>query len=349
MVALQQVLCLEAVVRTRSFREAALALNMSQNAVSGSIARLERELHLTLLDHEPSGTVLTVEGERMLPQLREFLETAERIRRASELIQQRQPQSLDIVGEVRRIALIIDDAMTALRARFDDVSLRFEAGEGDRICADLRSGRAELGVFAREEGTIGLADDITSIPFFDLGSVGVCLPVGHPSLDAPGPIDPRRLDGIPLVITNEDTSIDLAELLFPQHTRGSLTMVDDVSVGLQLVRHGLGAMLISGVTSCMTDPKLPWRALTGAPGFAICLAHLRDHQLSATAGAFVDHIVDWGQSHADSFVFDASAGTWSISAGVAAWFARGGVDHQALNAPVDVRIAERRKLEASAT
>ena len=66
MVALVQVKCLEAVIGTKSFRRAAQSLRISQPAVSGHIARLERELRLTLVERRAGGSVLTPAGHRIV-------------------------------------------------------------------------------------------------------------------------------------------------------------------------------------------------------------------------------------------------------------------------------------------
>ncbi|MCU1389974.1 MAG: LysR family transcriptional regulator [Ilumatobacteraceae bacterium] len=325
MVALQQVLCLEEVVRTRSFRAAAHALHMSQPAVSGHIARLERELNLTLLERAPSGSILTPAGERMLIHLRAFVDTAEHIRRASEQIQDSRQQSLTIIGETRRIHPMIPEAIAEITKTFENLTVRIISADEDAICTDVRAGRAEIAVFALEHGTLGPAHDIEPIPFFELGRSGAAFPSDHPALrTSPGPIPIDDLIGDPLITMSEHKSIELAERLFPAHSSASHSLVDDVAVGLQLVRGGMGIMLIDGVTSWLTNPAVPWRALADAPVYTACLGRLRGAESSPAALAFIDYVVNWGRHGETAFGYDPVTGTIEPSDVVRQWLAESG-------------------------
>ncbi|MCU1396211.1 MAG: LysR family transcriptional regulator [Ilumatobacteraceae bacterium] len=320
MVALQQVLCLEEVVRTKSFRAAAAALNMSQPAVSGHIARLERELNLTLLDRTKSGSVLTPEGAQILPHLRAFVDTAEQIRRATEQIQHPAQQHLRVVGETRPIRMMIPDAITELSKTFEHVSVRIESTTEDVICSDLRSHHAELGVFAWEEGTSGLANEVEAITIFPIGPYGVSLPAGHHALEHPGPIAPIDLAGDHIIVMSEHKASDLVERLFTPEIRENVSTVDDVTVGLAMVERGFGVMLGSGVVSYITNQRLPWRAFVGAPSFTVCLGKLRGVPLSPVAQAFADYLQSWGRHCEETFRYNAETGCVEPADVVVKWF-----------------------------
>jgi DNA-binding transcriptional LysR family regulator len=86
-----QLVALEAIVITGTFRGAAVRLNKSQSAVSHAIRVLEAELQVTLFSRDAYRPALTPEGEifyreasRVLRQMRELGTTAARLRAREE-------------------------------------------------------------------------------------------------------------------------------------------------------------------------------------------------------------------------------------------------------------------------
>jgi DNA-binding transcriptional LysR family regulator len=74
---LAQVRAFVAVVEHRHFGRAAESLNLTQQALSKRVARLEQRLG-RLLDRRRGGITLTAAGERFLPGARRMLEVADR-------------------------------------------------------------------------------------------------------------------------------------------------------------------------------------------------------------------------------------------------------------------------------
>src|ERR1700761_6839395 len=67
-----------AVAEAGQFSEAAVALGVSQQAVSKRVAALEKDLGVALFVRTPRGADLTVDGQAFLPHARDLLRTAER-------------------------------------------------------------------------------------------------------------------------------------------------------------------------------------------------------------------------------------------------------------------------------
>ncbi len=74
------------VVELKSITKAAAALNLTQSAVSYSIANLEAEIGFPLLIRSRSGITLTSNGERMLKHTRTILQSEEKMRQEVALI-----------------------------------------------------------------------------------------------------------------------------------------------------------------------------------------------------------------------------------------------------------------------
>ncbi len=86
-----QLIALEAIISTGTFRGAAERLNKSQSAISHAIRQLEEELNIVLLSREayrpsltPAGEVFFREASRVLRQMQDLRSTAARLRAREE-------------------------------------------------------------------------------------------------------------------------------------------------------------------------------------------------------------------------------------------------------------------------
>jgi LysR family transcriptional regulator, flagellar master operon regulator len=130
---------------TKSFNRTADRLGVTQSAVSGRVAALERSVGVRLFSRSRSGTELTTEGLRFEPHAR-----ALRHRWAEALHSTR----LSGAGAAAvRIGIqhdLIDDRFPPLIRRFretlGDTALFFEADYSAQMCSDLITGASDLGV-----------------------------------------------------------------------------------------------------------------------------------------------------------------------------------------------------------
>jgi len=77
---IEQLHYLTAVEDHGTLRRAGERLPLSQPALVEALTKLERELGTQLLDRDRSGTRISDEGRRLLPQAREVLAAVERLR-----------------------------------------------------------------------------------------------------------------------------------------------------------------------------------------------------------------------------------------------------------------------------
>lgn len=80
---LEQLEYIAAVVQHGSLRRASEALHLSQPALSEAVAKLERELGVTLLERRRSGARISPEGRELLGNMTDVLEAADRLRTAA--------------------------------------------------------------------------------------------------------------------------------------------------------------------------------------------------------------------------------------------------------------------------
>jgi LysR family hydrogen peroxide-inducible transcriptional activator len=74
---LKQIRYFNAVAESKSFRQAAYRLNVTQPTLSTQVASLEESLGVQLFERNRSGTNLTIEGRELLPSARRILEEAQ--------------------------------------------------------------------------------------------------------------------------------------------------------------------------------------------------------------------------------------------------------------------------------
>ena len=328
MVALQQVQCLEEVIRTKSFRAAAQALNMSQPTVSSHIARLERELQLPLLQRTRSGSVLTEEGEKILPHLRTFAEHSRHITLAGERIHARPEHGLTLVGETTRLRGMLPIVIRELSKTYEHLTIRVEAMDDDvQVDEALRAGRADIGVFTLGHDVRVHDDQLEITRVYDLGPMGVCLPDDHAALlSPPEPLPLSALHADRLIVLDESRAMEMAAAAFPMAARANrVSLVDEIGVGVQLVRRGAGVMIVNALHAYIADPEVAWRAIAGAPSYSMCLAQLRGRALSPVALDFMRYAALIAESGSKEFRYSPATGCYEAGSGMGGWLDTRGV------------------------
>ena len=124
-----------AVADAGQFREAALGLDVTQQAVSKRVATLEKELGARLFTRTARGAQLTVDGQVFLPHARELLQAEERA--AASVRPGRRALRVDVIGRRLAPADLIRDFHRAHPDSALDVVTLFDA---DAAIAAVRSG-----------------------------------------------------------------------------------------------------------------------------------------------------------------------------------------------------------------
>ena len=163
------------VAEERHFGRAAQRLHIVQPAVSQQIARLERELGVTLLDRSPRHVRLTAAGERVLDAAREAIAAADRVRMAAGA-----SAGAVRVGTAPGLTARLERGLARLRACSPDVEAELtELPVADRLDA-VRTGRLDL---ALVRGPVA-ASDLTVLPAWTEGLYAV-VSTRHPAAVRP--------------------------------------------------------------------------------------------------------------------------------------------------------------------
>lgn len=135
-----------AVAAAGSFTRAALALHLSQPAVSRRLDLLERELGAPVFDRIPTGARLTEAGEAFLPHAHRALAAVRDGAAAVDALQTGDSGTitLAIVGTLASTGLT--DRLVAFRAGHPDVRIELRTARSDEVSALVRRGEVSLGL-----------------------------------------------------------------------------------------------------------------------------------------------------------------------------------------------------------
>lgn len=134
------------VIERGSFSLAALELDLSQSAVSRSIATLEEELGISLVTRGHFGAAITPIGERLRPYVVQMVALRQQI--DQEIRQERSLQSGSIrIASFRSAAThLLPPLIARFRQRFPGVEVSLVEAEPAGVEVLLREGRADLGL-----------------------------------------------------------------------------------------------------------------------------------------------------------------------------------------------------------
>ncbi|WP_207481456.1 pca operon transcription factor PcaQ [Arenibaculum pallidiluteum] len=195
--------CFLEVARRRSVGKAAVALALSQPAVSKTLKELEEILGVSLMDRSRSGVFLSAFGEVFLRHagasmaaLRQGLDSIAQARDGAQ-----RPIRVGVLPTVA--SRLAPDAVLRFKREAPETVVGLVSGPNRYLMDRLRQGDLDLVV-----GRLGQPDDMRDVAFVHLYSERVALLVrpGHPLL-GPGPLDLTRLARYTVVLPDADALI----------------------------------------------------------------------------------------------------------------------------------------------
>lgn len=297
-------------MRTGSFRSAAREVYLSQPSVSTHIAKLERELGLTLFERGSDGTRLTEDGERMVPHLRAFTASAAAIRQASAHIQTNSQQSLTVYSYRTGLLNILPNAVRTLHEAFSPMNITLVEATHEQMVAALLQGRCDLALDARLDA--GLADPvgIDATVLVDLGPPVLIGRRGHPLLEQDGWIDPSEIGDVPIVVPTSLAPF-IQPLLSAPASR-DLIVAHDVAGAMALFEAGAVLAIIGIGPRVVRDPDIVRRPIAGSPHMLSMVMTASGAALSPPARALHDYLLSWAEHWQQNMIVDRERGLWSL-------------------------------------
>lgn len=189
---------LVAVADARSFRQAALACDVSQPTLSTQVKKLEAELGVTLLDRTVAPLALTSVGERVVGRARSILAEVAGIRAEAAL-------EADAEGGALRLGVfptlgpyLLPHVIEGVRARFPSLKLLLTEEKSADLVALLQAGRLDAALLALPVAGPGLQVR----PLFR-EELLLAVPAAHPLAGASKALTPEDVAGTELTCLAE--------------------------------------------------------------------------------------------------------------------------------------------------
>ncbi len=182
-----------AIAQAGSVSRAAVAVHLSQPAMSRRIDLLEREIGVPLFDRVPSGVRLTDAGKAFLPYARQVLAAARDGAEAARALEaeERGTVTLALVGTLASTHLTA--RLRDFRDAYPEVRLLMHTARSDEVSAMVQRGDAQLGL----RYFVGPDRDLVALPVTDERLRVVC--AGQSRLVDPAATDVRALVGVPWI------------------------------------------------------------------------------------------------------------------------------------------------------
>lgn len=225
------------VCETGSFSKAAEALNYTQSGISQMMAGLEEELGVQLFARVKRGVMLTDNGARLSPYIREMVNQKDKLRQAAFNINHKIEGKLRIGSFSSVTALWMPDIVHFFRENYPKVQVEILDGNYDEIRDWIIHGQVDCGFLSSI-----VASDLEFYPLLDDPLFAV-LPKDHPlahrdSLTLP------ELFRYPLIIETPGCDNDIQHLIerCPVKPDIAYSFRDDTLI-MAFVKSGLGVTI----------------------------------------------------------------------------------------------------------
>jgi len=244
-VTLKQVRAFVAIARSRSFAEAAAALNLSQPALSSAIKTLEEAVGSQLLTRTTRTFALTPEGESFLPTaqrlLNEWDSSLEDLHNRFALRTGR----ITIAAMPSFAANLLPRGLYAFKQSHPQIRVALHDVIAEEVVAMVRSGKAEIGISFYP----GEQEDLSFTPLFEDHFVAA-LPAQHPLSQKSG-VTLKDLAKEDLITLQSPSQVRGLIAAFFEHHKATFSPAYEahqlVTVG-RMVASGLGVSLVPSLS-----------------------------------------------------------------------------------------------------
>ncbi|KAK9831888.1 hypothetical protein WJX81_005804 [Elliptochloris bilobata] len=250
---LSQLVAFCTLARAGSFRAAALALAVSQPAVSKSLALLEQALGGALVARGATGAGgspawLTEAGTALLPAADAMLATAGEAARALHDLRAAHAGRVALGASQTVGTYLMPRLLAAFRSRNPGIEVTLQVEQSRRVCGALAHGQVDCAIIGGEVPE-ELRQCLAAEPFAQ-DELALVVPAGH-ALAARGAVDVAELYALALVSLNRGSTVQaVQEATLRRHgilwRHLNVTMeFNSVEAIKGAVQHGLGAAFVS--------------------------------------------------------------------------------------------------------
>lgn len=139
----------EAVVEERSFQKASVILNMTPSAVSHAISSMEKEVGFSLFVRGKQETILTSQGELLLPYVRTVLQSEESLRQAIAEFQGLEKGTIKIGGFNSVCSVWMPEIVKEFQRNFPNIHIVIYQGTYENVAEWLRNGTIDIALISK--------------------------------------------------------------------------------------------------------------------------------------------------------------------------------------------------------
>ncbi|MBD2101415.1 LysR family transcriptional regulator [Leptolyngbya sp. FACHB-261] len=282
---ISQLQALVAVAEHRNFTEAALALNISQSAVSHAIASLEDELGVSLLSRGRHGAHPTGVGERIIRHAHKVLQLLDDISHEATLEKGLLGGTLCVASFRSAATHLLPPVIARFRSRFPHIAVSIiERDDYDEVDQVLREGRADIG--------LTYAPNSDEFDFWEITRDEYVVLIREPELPTSGQLTWEELTAHSFILSTGDgcTPLILRHCATAGHSLKVSYRVKEDSTILGMVAQGLGVAIMPRLA---TEPLPQGVAALSLPGHlerVIGVAILANALHSPAVFAFLDAV-----------------------------------------------------------
>lgn len=223
-----------------SFTRAARRLGATQSGLTHMMNALEKETGFPLLLRDRSGVRLTAAGERLLPAIRELIESAERLEQQIAAQAGRRRGSIRVAAYSSICMHWLPTIVQQFRWAWPDVSVDIRMGSVQEVYRWLQEGTVDLSFASRQSQW-----RLDWVPLWDDPLMAI-LPPDYPARGRSSFPVPE-FGGKEFLMPSLGFDLDILRVFESQNIRPDIrsnTAVEDAAI-LSMVEHGLGVSILS--------------------------------------------------------------------------------------------------------
>lgn len=277
-----------AVMTSGNLTQAATLLQTSQPTVSRELARLERQLSLTLFERVRGRLQPTVQGLRLFEEVQRSWYGLDRIIDAAEGLRQFRQGELSVACLPVFSQSLLPPVCQTFLQRYPDVSLNIIPQESPLLEEWLSAQRYDLGITETQHAPAGT--DRQALLTCD----EVCVLPQHHRLAQRALLTPQDFAGENYVsLSRTDSYRQLLDALFHEQgvTRRMVMETHSAASVCAMVQAGVGISVVNPLTALdYADSGVVMRPFSVAVPFTVSLVRPQHRPASALVEAFVNHL-----------------------------------------------------------
>ncbi|MFD0589440.1 LysR family transcriptional regulator [Paenibacillus sp. GCM10027627] len=272
------------VVELKSLTKAGDQLNLTQSAVSHAVSGLEAEFGLHLLKRSKAGVRLTADGERLIPHIRQVLQSNEKLHQEVGAL-----KGVDIgtvkLGTFSSVAIHwLPFILKEFHSKCASIEIKFIDGNHREMEKGLLDGTIDLAFI-----TLPTLESFHTVPLKKDRMMCV-FPAGHP-LERETSIKLEELGGEPFIMPVAGCSTDLQRIFSEQRFQPLIKYeIEGDQAILAMVQNGLGISILPEMTASQIPGNVSRRPLEGEYDRMIGLA-IPSYETASPAAKKVFHFI----------------------------------------------------------